>query len=195
MFENFRLLFIYAFQINAALLYLVPLTLRLHGEPMLLAASLTALMAVFKSYPSLGDVGFYLALLPMWKHLFNCEFWYICSIDMSLAIIYVLIYWNYLISWSYRYAARVCCWLFLPYYLCDGSYCMASVDLFTICKCKLLLWSYTCICDCSSKYEIHSLGKLENPFLISSGALYSIILIVSPNNMVALVTLQLWFCH
>lgn len=71
MFENFRLLFIYAFQINAALLYLVPLTLRLHGEPMLLAASLTALMAVFKSYPSLGDVGFYLALLPMWKHLFN----------------------------------------------------------------------------------------------------------------------------
>lgn len=71
MFENFRLLFIYAFQINAALLYLVPLTLRLHGEPMLLATSLTALMAVFKSYPSLGDVGFYLALLPMWKHLFN----------------------------------------------------------------------------------------------------------------------------
>ncbi|KAJ9597871.1 hypothetical protein L9F63_011272 [Diploptera punctata] len=71
MFENFRLLFICAFQINAALLYLVPLTLRLHGEPMLLAASLTALMAIFKSYPSLGDVGFYLALLPMWKHLFN----------------------------------------------------------------------------------------------------------------------------
>lgn len=71
MFENFRLLFIYVFQINATVLYLVPLTFRLHGEPMLLAASLTALMAVFKSYPSLGDVGFYLALLPMWKHLFN----------------------------------------------------------------------------------------------------------------------------
>lgn len=71
MFENFRLLFICVFQINATLLYLVPLTFRLHDEPMLLAASLTALMAVFKSYPSLGDVGFYLALLPMWKHLFN----------------------------------------------------------------------------------------------------------------------------
>ncbi|XP_067002406.2 phosphatidylinositol glycan anchor biosynthesis class U protein [Anabrus simplex] len=71
MFEHFRLLFICAFQINATLLYLVPLTLRLHTEPMLLAASLTALMAIFKSYPCLGDVGFYLALLPMWKHLFN----------------------------------------------------------------------------------------------------------------------------
>jgi phosphatidylinositol glycan class U len=77
MFENFRLLFTCAFQINATLLYLVPLTFRLHGEPMLLAASLTALTAIFKSYPSLGDVGFYLALLPMWKHLFNCELTFI----------------------------------------------------------------------------------------------------------------------
>ncbi|GLH06978.1 Uncharacterized protein GBIM_12552 [Gryllus bimaculatus] len=71
MFEHFRPLFICAFQINAAFLYLVPLTLRLHEEPMLLATSLTALTAIFKSYPCLGDVGFYLALLPMWKHLFN----------------------------------------------------------------------------------------------------------------------------
>lgn len=74
MFEHFRMLFICAFQINCAFLYLVPLTLRLHDEPMLLATSLTALMAIFKSYPSLGDVGFYLALLPMWKHLFHCEY-------------------------------------------------------------------------------------------------------------------------
>ncbi|XP_021925495.1 phosphatidylinositol glycan anchor biosynthesis class U protein isoform X2 [Zootermopsis nevadensis] len=71
MFENFRLLFICAFQINATVLYLIPLTLRFHGEPMLLATSLTALTAIFKSYPTLGDVGFYLALLPMWKHLFK----------------------------------------------------------------------------------------------------------------------------
>ncbi|KAJ8883423.1 hypothetical protein PR048_015266 [Dryococelus australis] len=71
MFEHFRSLFICAFQINATVLYVIPLTFRLHYEPMLLAASLTALTAVFKSYPSLGDVGFYLALLPMWKHLFN----------------------------------------------------------------------------------------------------------------------------
>lgn len=71
MFEHFRPLFIWAFQINASFLYLVPLTLRLHSEPMLLATSLTALTAIFKSYPCLGDVGFYLALLPMWKHLFN----------------------------------------------------------------------------------------------------------------------------
>lgn len=158
MFENFRLLFICAFQINATLLYLVPLTLRFHGEPMLLAASLTALTAIFKSYPTLGDVGFYLALLPMWKHLFNCEFRFIWNISMSPELISGSFYWNVLIS-PYRYAARICCWLFLPYYICDGSNCMASLDLFTICKCKLLLWGYTCICNCPSKYEIPSLKK------------------------------------
>lgn len=74
MFEHFRPLFICAFQINATFLYLVPLSLRLREEPLLLATSLMALTAIFKSYPSLGDVGFYLSLLPMWKHLFNRKF-------------------------------------------------------------------------------------------------------------------------
>ncbi|XP_049832992.1 phosphatidylinositol glycan anchor biosynthesis class U protein isoform X1 [Schistocerca gregaria] len=71
MFEHFRPLFIAAFQINATVLYMLPLTLRLREEPMLLATSFCALISVFKSYPCLGDVGFYLALLPMWKHLYN----------------------------------------------------------------------------------------------------------------------------
>lgn len=70
MFEHFRALFICVFQLNASLLYVAPLSLRLNNEPVLLATSLTALIAIFKSYPSIGDVGFYLALLPMWKHLF-----------------------------------------------------------------------------------------------------------------------------
>uniref|UniRef100_A0A224XGS1 Putative major facilitator superfamily permease n=1 Tax=Panstrongylus lignarius TaxID=156445 RepID=A0A224XGS1_9HEMI len=73
MFEHFRLLFIFSFQLNATLLYLAPLSLRFHSNPMLLATSLTALIAVFKSYPCLGDVGFYLSLLPMWKHLYNSK--------------------------------------------------------------------------------------------------------------------------
>lgn len=73
MFEHFRPLFVCAFQINALFLYVVPLSFRLYEEPMLLATSLTALSAIFKSYPSVGDVGFYLSLLPMWKHLFHCK--------------------------------------------------------------------------------------------------------------------------
>jgi len=71
MFEHFRSLFIYSFQINVTLLYFIPLSIRFRNDPMLLATSLLSLTATFKSYPCLGDVGFVLALLPCWKHLFN----------------------------------------------------------------------------------------------------------------------------
>ncbi|KAK3927347.1 Phosphatidylinositol glycan anchor biosynthesis class U protein [Frankliniella fusca] len=70
MFEHFRLLYLWAFQMNALVLYLIPLSLRTRRDPILLAATLTGITAMFKSYPSLGDVGFYLALLPMWAHIF-----------------------------------------------------------------------------------------------------------------------------
>lgn len=73
MFEHFRWLFIASFQINVGLLYIVPLALRLRRDPMLLAFSYLAIAAIFKSYPCIGDVGFYISLLPMWKHLFQRE--------------------------------------------------------------------------------------------------------------------------
>ncbi|XP_050521926.1 phosphatidylinositol glycan anchor biosynthesis class U protein [Daktulosphaira vitifoliae] len=70
MFEHFRALFVCAFQLNASILYVIPLSIRLRHDPLLLATSLLALTAVFKSYPSIGDVGFYLSLLPIHRHLF-----------------------------------------------------------------------------------------------------------------------------
>ncbi|XP_021961854.1 phosphatidylinositol glycan anchor biosynthesis class U protein [Folsomia candida] len=69
MFGHFHLLFICTFQINA-FIYMIPLTIRFFNEPSILIYSFCALMSIFKSYPCIGDVGFYLALLPMWKHLF-----------------------------------------------------------------------------------------------------------------------------
>ncbi|XP_043499069.1 phosphatidylinositol glycan anchor biosynthesis class U protein [Polistes fuscatus] len=71
MFEHFRSLFIASFQINVSLLYIVPLALRLRHEPVLLAFSYLAIMTIFKSYPCVGDVGFYVSLLPFWMHLFQ----------------------------------------------------------------------------------------------------------------------------
>lgn len=71
MFEHFRWLFVASFQINVGLLYVAPLALRFRRDPMLLAFSYLAIAAIFKSYPCLGEVGFYMALLPMWKHLFS----------------------------------------------------------------------------------------------------------------------------
>ncbi|KAB7499588.1 Phosphatidylinositol glycan anchor biosynthesis class U protein [Armadillidium nasatum] len=69
MFEHFRLFFLATFQINA-FVYVLPLATKLRKDPMLLSLALLALTAVFRSYPSLGDVGFYMSLLPVWKHLY-----------------------------------------------------------------------------------------------------------------------------
>ena len=74
MFEHFRSLFIASFQINVSLLFVIPLALRLRKDPMLLAFSYLAIDAIFKSYPCIGDVGFYLSLLPLWRHLFRREY-------------------------------------------------------------------------------------------------------------------------
>jgi len=70
MFEHFRLFFVWTFQLNC-FIYVLPLTVKLHRrQPLLLAWTLVALTAVFKSYPCYGDVGLYLALLPVLGHLF-----------------------------------------------------------------------------------------------------------------------------
>ncbi|KAF5285711.1 hypothetical protein FQA39_LY16517 [Lamprigera yunnana] len=71
MFEHFRSLFIYSFQINVTILYLIPLSIRFRKDPMLLATSLLSLIAIFKSYPCVGDIGFVFSLYPCWKYLFS----------------------------------------------------------------------------------------------------------------------------
>lgn len=73
MFEHFRTMFLITFQLNATVLYLVPLSIKLRKEPLLLATVLVSLTAVFRAYPSLGDVGFYLALLPLWRRCWKCK--------------------------------------------------------------------------------------------------------------------------
>lgn len=66
MFEHFRTLFLYTFQLNTVL-YLIPLTIKLHKQPVFLATILFALTAIFRSYPCIGDIAFYMALFPLWK--------------------------------------------------------------------------------------------------------------------------------
>lgn len=73
MFEHFRTLFLYTFQMNATILYLFPLTIKLHKKPLLLATILTALITIFRSYPCIGDVAFYMSLFPLWKSSARCK--------------------------------------------------------------------------------------------------------------------------
>jgi GPI-anchor transamidase subunit U len=68
MFEHFRVFFLATFQLNL-LMYCLPLSIRFSREPLLLSVILLGLIAVFKSYPGLGDVGFFLALLPIFSKL------------------------------------------------------------------------------------------------------------------------------
>jgi len=68
MFEHFRSFFLGTFQLNL-LMYCIPLSIRFWRSPLLLFGSFIGLIAVFKSYPSVGDVGLFLSLLPFFPHL------------------------------------------------------------------------------------------------------------------------------
>lgn len=68
MFDHFRVFFVWTFQLNL-LLYVAPLAIKFPSQPLLLSTTLIGLIAVFKSYPSTGDVGFFLSLLPLFSHL------------------------------------------------------------------------------------------------------------------------------
>ncbi|CAD7000642.1 unnamed protein product [Ceratitis capitata] len=99
MFEHFRTMFLITFQMNATVLYLVPLSLKLRKEPLLLATVLIALMSIFRSYPSVGDVSFYLALLPLWRrcwkfmaHNFVVFCFFVVTLSMMPALWQLWIY-------------------------------------------------------------------------------------------------------
>uniref|UniRef100_UPI00398F19D1 phosphatidylinositol glycan anchor biosynthesis class U protein n=1 Tax=Pristiophorus japonicus TaxID=55135 RepID=UPI00398F19D1 len=70
MFEHFRLFFVCVFQINV-FFYTLPLSVRLRDHPMFFMFIQIAIIAIFKSYPTVGDVALYMAFLPMWSHLYR----------------------------------------------------------------------------------------------------------------------------
>lgn len=138
MFEHFRPLFLFSFQMNAIVLYLVPLTIKLHKQPIFLATILIALTSIFRSYPCVGDIAFYMALFPLWKHSTICKFTYdnhnrICAV------------WNLLISilfWFFSCSDGQLfrCILLFPHHFGAGSDCLVSVDLLQFSKCQFLFW-------------------------------------------------------
>lgn len=71
MFDHFRELFLFTFQLNTTILYLLPLTFIFMDEPEFLFTILLALTTIFRSYPCVGDICFYLSLIPLWRR-FSC---------------------------------------------------------------------------------------------------------------------------
>lgn len=69
MFDHFRELFLYTFQLNTTILYLLPLTFTFQDAPEFLLTLLLSLITIFRSYPCIGDIAFYLSLIPLWKRV------------------------------------------------------------------------------------------------------------------------------
>jgi len=69
MFDHFRELFLYTFQLNTTILYLFPLTFTFKDCPEFLLTVLLALITIFRSYPCVGDIAFYMSLIPLWKRV------------------------------------------------------------------------------------------------------------------------------
>ena len=72
MFDSFRDFFLGVFWLHVTA-YVGGLTLRLRRQPLFVLTTLVGIFAIFKSYPSIADVSLYLALLPLYRHVFPCE--------------------------------------------------------------------------------------------------------------------------
>lgn len=73
MFDSFREFFLGVFWLHAAS-YMPGLTIRLHKQPLFVACTLTGVFAIFTPYPSIADAALYLSLIPLFRHLFPCEY-------------------------------------------------------------------------------------------------------------------------
>lgn len=69
MFDHFRQLFLYTFQLNTTILYLFPLTFTFKECPEFLLTILLTLTTIFASYPCIGAIAFYMSLIPLWKRV------------------------------------------------------------------------------------------------------------------------------
>lgn len=133
MFDSFREFFLGVFWLHLAS-YVGGLTVRLRRQPLFIITSLLGVFAVFKPYPSISDASLYFALLPLYRHLFPCEYSSITH-DLSLSptnpqtsdAVHFLCHFSSLILQFAR--PRL----------------LSPLDLRWIRKCELLLRHYPCV--------------------------------------------------
>ncbi|KAI5285702.1 hypothetical protein KEM52_002322 [Ascosphaera acerosa] len=68
-FDPFREFFLGVFWLHMAG-YVGALTIRIRRQPLFVLTALLGIFAIFKPYPSVADVSLYLALVPMYRHVF-----------------------------------------------------------------------------------------------------------------------------
>lgn len=82
-FDSFREFFLGIFWLHLAS-YVGGLTVRLRRQPLFVITSLLGIFAIFKPYPSISDASLFFALLPLYRHLFPCEYKRSCKLISSL---------------------------------------------------------------------------------------------------------------
>ncbi|KAF2754395.1 PIG-U-domain-containing protein [Pseudovirgaria hyperparasitica] len=84
MFDSFRGFFLGVFWLHMAS-YVGGLSIRIRRQPLFVAVTMTGIFAVFQPYPSIADSALYLALVPLYRHVFPLMRYTFLS---SAAIIY-----------------------------------------------------------------------------------------------------------
>ncbi|KAH0437960.1 GPI transamidase subunit PIG-U [Colletotrichum camelliae] len=69
MFDSFRSFFLAVFWLHLSS-YVLPLTIRIRSQPLVVLTLLLGVFAIFKPYPSIADTSLFLAMLPLFRHIF-----------------------------------------------------------------------------------------------------------------------------
>lgn len=69
MFDSFRAFFLGVFWLHLSS-YVAGLTIRLRRQPLFVITTLLGIFAIFKPYPSISDTSLFLAVLPLYRHVF-----------------------------------------------------------------------------------------------------------------------------
>ncbi len=69
MFDSFRSFFLAVFWLHLSS-YVGGLTLRIRRQPLVVLTLLLGIFAIFKPYPSIADTSLFLALVPLYRHVF-----------------------------------------------------------------------------------------------------------------------------
>ncbi|KID75364.1 Phosphatidylinositol glycan anchor biosynthesis class U protein [Metarhizium brunneum] len=85
MFDSFRAFFLAVFWLHLAA-YVGGLTIRLRTQPLAVLTLLLGIFSIFKPYPSIADASLFLAMLPLFRHVFPLmRYTYVASATLLYA--------------------------------------------------------------------------------------------------------------
>ncbi|KAI8099917.1 GPI transamidase subunit PIG-U [Halteromyces radiatus] len=93
-FDQFRSFFLMVFQFHT-FIFVAPLCIRFRNRPVFVLTILCGIVAVFKSYPSVGDATLYLSLVPLHDELFKyCRYGFLVANLFLYSSVLAPIFWH-----------------------------------------------------------------------------------------------------